>query len=307
MSYSLRLLVALAAALILATESAGAAGSLVRDTHIQSSGLWLRLRERVDPSASAPPRTAVLFIHGAVFPGVPTFDRDPADSWLAAALAKGLDPYLLDLDGYGESMPPQRRDVASLPRAVDDVAAAVAAIAPTHPGGVSLVGYDYGADAAALYAAAHPVTRLVLVAPLLQPDRIEAETVLTEPLLREWLGREVTDAVATRAITMALLGTRAAGRRTPPALLVPLGVFASLQRPPLPPAAMGSIDAPTLLMRGRSDSVFDAQAARALTAAAPKVQLAEVDGGHRLPWEPSGVEAARRVAAFLSTTGTGVH
>ncbi|HVA38863.1 MAG TPA: alpha/beta fold hydrolase [Candidatus Dormibacteraeota bacterium] len=283
------------------------AASAPKDMHIEADGLWLRLRERVDPAAAAPPATAVLFVHGAVFPGVPTFDRDAADSWLAAALAAGLDPYLLDLDGYGESMPPRGRDVCSLPRAVADVAAAVAALARSHPGGVDVVGYDYGADVAAAYAAGTPVTKLVLVAPLLAPDALEDQTVLTAPLLRAWLGSRVPAAVAERAVTMALLGTRDAGLRTPPALVVPAGVFASLVSPPISPAMLDSISAPTLLVRGRSDAVFDEADARELLGGAPRVRLLLVDGDHRLPWEAGGVEAAREIATFLSTTGTPVH
>ncbi|TAM78066.1 alpha/beta fold hydrolase [bacterium] len=280
--------------------------STVRDTHVASGELWLRLRERLDPAATPPP-AAVLFVHGSVFPGVPTFDRDNADSWLGAALAKGLDPFALDLDGYGESMPPLARDVASLPRAVGDVAAAVAAIAASHPRGVALVGYDYGADIAALYAATHPVTALVLVAPLLQPDPIESETVLTAPMLRSWLGEEVSEAVAQRAIAMALLGTRDAGRREPAALVVPAGVFASTAQPPLTPNLVASLSMPTLLVRGRLDAIFDGDAAHALANGGAHVTVIEVPGDHRLPWEPGGAEAARRIADFLSATGTKVH
>lgn len=289
--------------------AAPAAGqvSVARDTHIAAGGLWLRLRERVDPDAVAAPQTAVLFLHGAVFPGVPTFDRDAADSWLAAALAQGLDPYALDLDGYGESMPPRTRDVASLPRALGDVSAAVAVLAATHPGGVALVGYDYGADVAALYAASHPVAKLVLVAPLLHPDQIESETVLTQPLLRSWLGTQVNDGVAERTIELALLGTRDAGSRNPPALAVPLGVFASLAAPPLSPALFLSLGVPTLLVRGRSDEVFGESEARELGAGAANVSMLELSGGHRLPWEPSGLDAGREIALFLSAKGMGVH
>jgi|GEM_PF-5675079 len=279
--------------------------SVVKDMHIASADLWLRLRERVDPTAASRPSVAALFIHGSLFPGVPTFDRDAADSWLAAALAKGVDPYLLDLDGYGESMPPRARDVAALPRAESDVAAAVAAIAPTHPGGVALVGYDYGGDVAALYALAHPVARLVLVAPLLRPD--SQETVLTHPLLRSWLGSEVSDDVAERAIDMALLGTRDAGRRLPPALVIPAGVLASVARPPLTPDTLEALSVPTLLVRGRSDALFSSDDARALTQSARNVKVLEVAGDHQLPWENGGLEAARRIADFLSITGTEVH
>ena len=287
------------------TATPALSAGTVQDSHIASGDLWLRLRQRSNPASLSP--EAVLFIHGSVFPGVPTFDRDVADSWLVPALAKGLDPFVLDLDGYGESMAPLARDVASLPRTMGDVAAAVAAVAATHPRGVALVGYDYGADVAALYAASHPVAALVLVAPLLQPDPLETETVLTAPMLRAWLGDGVSEAVAQRAIAMALLGTRDAGRREPPALVVPAGLFASMSPPPLTPSLVASLSMPTLLVRGRLDAIFDGDAAHALANAGAHLTLIEVPGDHRLPWEPGGVEAARRIADFLSTTGTAIH
>ncbi|TAM58323.1 alpha/beta fold hydrolase [bacterium] len=278
----------------------------VRDTHIVSGDLWLRLRERFD-ATSTPAQAAVLFIHGAVLPGVPTFDRDPGDSWLRAAMNQGFDAYALDLDGYGESMPPLAASGgASLPRAVSDVAAAVAVIAASHPRGVALVGYDYGADAAALYAAAHPVAALVLVAPLLQPlDPALTDAALTAPMLRSWLGDDVGEGVAERAIGMALVGTRDVGRRDPPALLIPAGVRASLAQPPALPAA--ALAMPLLVVRGQLDALFGGDAARALAGACAHATVLDVPGDHRLPWEPGGMEAAERIAKFLSATGTGIH
>jgi len=82
-----------------------------RRTVTAGDGTDLRLRAvAADGEARAGgkrPEEAVLFVHGATYPGRAAFAPAPAYSWLAATAAAGWDAFALDVWGYGERDPPE--------------------------------------------------------------------------------------------------------------------------------------------------------------------------------------------------------
>lgn len=121
----------------------------VTDDVAAADGTRLRLRGRVPPGGAA---TAVLFVHGATYPGGPVFDLAGA-SWLAACARPGRAGYAVDLRGYGDSERPPDLDappdenppVVRADVAAGDVAAAIEHVrdARGHER-VHLVGYSWG-------------------------------------------------------------------------------------------------------------------------------------------------------------------
>lgn len=186
------------------------------DLYVDSSqalGERIRLRERhagVSPAAAG---RAVLFVHGATYPGA-MFDV-PGTSWLAQAAAEGYAAYALDVRGYGGSTrpavmagPPERgAPFARAEAAIADIADCIATIRErADVATVDVVGWSWGTMTCGGYAASSPGTigRLVLFAPVYchaDPGRRRA--------LLGRRGAADPDALgAYRRVTMAQAATR---------------------------------------------------------------------------------------------------
>src|SRR6266446_2646850 len=119
----------------------------------------------------------MLLLHGATF-GARLFDLPRAGYSLITALAsEGRAVYALDIRGFGTSLggvameePPWRNPpFAGVDEAIEDIAAAVDVIMRRQVApGLDLVGFSWGAVAAARYAGDNPkkIVRLALYAPL---------------------------------------------------------------------------------------------------------------------------------------------
>jgi pimeloyl-ACP methyl ester carboxylesterase len=119
----------------------------------------------------------MLLVHGATL-GARLFDLPRAGYSLMAALAReGRAVYALDIRGFGSSLggaamaePPSRNPpFAGVDEGIRDIAAAVDVILRRQPAAaLDLVGFSWGAIAAARYAGDNPekVVRLALYAPL---------------------------------------------------------------------------------------------------------------------------------------------
>jgi len=119
----------------------------------------------------------ILLVHGATF-GARLFDLPRAGYSLMEVLASaGRAVYALDIRGFGSSLggaameepPRQNPPFAGVDEAIKDIAAAVDVVLRRQPAlGLDLVGFSWGAIAAARYAGDRPekVARLALYAPL---------------------------------------------------------------------------------------------------------------------------------------------
>ncbi|MFC7155958.1 alpha/beta fold hydrolase [Halomarina halobia] len=292
-------------------------------------GTRLRLwRRRADAGS------AVLFVHGATYPGRSVFalDADPAgESWLAACARGGRAAYAIDLRGYGDSEAPPELDappaanepVVRADAAADDVAAALATLLDRHER-VHLVGYSWGSMVCGrlLASRAVEVVSLTQYAPVYAfpdgaddlPDDPDAYRVVTASEVRDRWDAQFPAGVSpssrrdegtVEAFWRSLRDSgQAADRDGAPAVRAPNGTLADMAAaatgtPAYDPAA---IDAPALVVRGS----FDASATRAdalglydaLGAADDEKAYAEVAGGtHFLNLE------RRRTALFDLVSG----
>lgn len=149
-----------------------------------AQGEHIHLREKYAGDGPDAPGKAVLFVHGATYPGA-MFDV-PGSSWLDHAVADGYAAYALDVRGYGASTRPAALDApardnppfARAESAVADIADAIETIRErTGLERIDLVGWSWGTMTTGMYAATGPGTidRLVLFAPVYaceRPDRI---------------------------------------------------------------------------------------------------------------------------------------
>ncbi|WP_254542946.1 alpha/beta hydrolase [Halomarina pelagica] len=292
-------------------------------------GTRLRLWRRGVDNASA-----VLFVHGATYPGRSVFAlaADPGgESWLAACARAGWAAYAIDLRGYGDSEAPSELDappaanepVVRADVAAEDVAAALATLLDRHER-VHLVGYSWGSMVCGrlLASRAVEVASLTQFAPvhafpdgaddLLDGDP-DAYRVVTAPEVRDRWDAQFPAGVApssyrsegtVEAFWRSLRDSgQAADRNGAPAVRAPNGTLADMAAaaagtPAYDPAA---IDAPALVVRGS----FDATATRAdalglydALGAAGRREYAEVAGGtHFLTLE------RRRTALFDIVSG----
>ncbi|ERJ20431.1 proline iminopeptidase protein [Salinisphaera shabanensis E1L3A] len=141
----------------------------------------IHVREKTaDSPAADTPAKAVLFVHGATYPGV-MFDV-PTSSWLDHAVDDGYAAYALDVRGYGASTrspvldePAQDNPpFARAESAVADIADTIAFIRErTGVEKIDLVGWSWGTMTTGMYAASQPgtINRLVLFAPVYSCER----------------------------------------------------------------------------------------------------------------------------------------
>ncbi|MGB7756504.1 MAG: alpha/beta hydrolase [Salinisphaera sp.] len=138
-------------------------------------GATLCLREATAVGRPGHAGRALLFVHGATYPGV-MFDV-PGASWMTRAVADGYDAYALDVRGYGGSTRPEC--MAAPPEAGDpfcraedaaaDIADAIAEIRRrAGVARVDVVAWSWGTMTTACHVAAgdSAVGRLVLFAPV---------------------------------------------------------------------------------------------------------------------------------------------
>jgi pimeloyl-ACP methyl ester carboxylesterase len=237
----------------------------------------------------------MLLLHGATF-GARLFDLPRAGYSLMTALAsEGRSVYALDIRGFGTSLggaameePPSRNPpFAGADEAIEDIAAAVDVIVRRQVApGLDLVGFSWGAVAAARYAGDNPgkVVRLALYAPLYaeinttwlarmagspdsdrRPETPGAYRLVTlDGVIRRWDADLPTanssvyreDGIAELVFeTLAALDPRSSSR-LPPAFRCPNGPLADIARicqgqPLYDPA---KLTMPTLLVRGDDDT-----------------------------------------------------
>lgn len=245
------------------------------------AGLNLFLRH-VAPTASrrGPP---VLILQGATFPSANAAGwKIDGRSWMDELAAAGYDVYALDFLGYGESdrYPEMASPDAAgaplgdVPSMVMQVDAAVTEILQLQGGrSIDLIAHSGGTFVAGRYAETHPqrVARLVLFgAPAPYEKSKERSAVTTryadvsreeelesfEPKVRD---TRQLDPVMFDAWAKAYLATDPqSSSRTPPAVRVPAGFFASfaaMNRSGSLPYDPGKIKTPTLVIQGEWDAV----------------------------------------------------
>lgn len=166
-----------------------------RVTSPDDSSIEIYVRERL-PENTAPDAKngqAVLFVHGATYPGI-TFDTPLADgeSWMARMAEAGYKTYYMDQRGYGESARPAAMaepasDNPPFARAADvlpDMDAVVEFIRErTGDDRIDLVGWSWGTVTTGMYTAAHndKIDRLVLYAPVYQYENQAWTSKLADP------------------------------------------------------------------------------------------------------------------------------
>ena len=157
----------------------------------RDDGIRLHLRNKHPEEYYSPkPEQTVLFLHGATFPGIATFDL-PIDgvSWMDYLARRGYDVYVLDIRGYGASTKPPEMNLPGEGKAplVDsetalrDVSKAVEYILSRRGlEKLSIIGWSWGATLAGTYTAnaSNKVQKLVLYSPpWLSDEAAPAEAV----------------------------------------------------------------------------------------------------------------------------------
>lgn len=141
-------------------------------------GERIYVREKHSPGVTpASARRAVIFVHGATFPGAPFDLPVPGYSWMDYVAERGDVAYYLDVRGYGSSTRPKALDEppqanpapARTADAARDLADVVTFVRQrTGKSKVHLVGYSWGTAIAGAYTAQNNdrVAKLVLLAPV---------------------------------------------------------------------------------------------------------------------------------------------
>ncbi len=184
-----------------AARPAAAADVVVEEFMIGSAqaGVELYIRNKHKAELyNVQPERAVLFIHGASYPGHSSFDL-PLDgvSWMDWMARRGYDVYSLDLRGYGKSTrPPAMSQAPEANPPLGDTQAAVADVTRAVEFVLSrrglprltLVGWSWGATVAGSYAVDTPtkVERLVLYAPQWMRDGQPVPADLDPAKLGAW-------------------------------------------------------------------------------------------------------------------------
>jgi pimeloyl-ACP methyl ester carboxylesterase len=310
-----------------ASEEAGATETVARDVPAPD-GTRLRLWAREAGGGETDPDEAVLFVHGATYPGRAVFDPDPAFSWLADTAARGRAAYAVDLRGYGASEVPvavdaDAGDVTPPCRAAtvaDDVAAAVAAIPESR---VHLVGYSWGTVVCGhlLAETSTRATSFTAFAPVFRPapSLVEgfdlgdppapAREVTRQDALDRWTAQfpghvepfTYRDPAAFEHFWDALHESGQSVPANVPTVRAPNGVLvdlaAAVDERPYDPSR---VTVPSFVVRGSFDPTATREDALGLYDALPAARgYHEVAGGtHFLPLEKRRDELFRAVASF---------
>ena len=175
-------------ALLVFPAWAGAAAESHRVQSTTDKNIEIHVSERAPAEANARD-AAVLFVHGATYPGA-MFDV-PGTSWLAHAVADGYAAYALDVRGYGGSTRPAAMDgpperaapFARADAAIADIADCIATIRErADVDTVDVVGWSWGTMTTGMYAASSPgtINRLVLFAPVYSCERLDRINALED-------------------------------------------------------------------------------------------------------------------------------
>jgi pimeloyl-ACP methyl ester carboxylesterase len=327
---------------VIATKPALGGQTSVNDHFVQSSAeadATLYLRERL-PAGADPKQLekAVLFVHGATYPGV-TFDLElDGYDWMTQVAMAGFAAYALDLRGYGRSTrpaamadPPEKNAPFSRAKdAVADVGDAVEFILDrTGADRVDLVGWSWGTVITGMYAAEHgdKVDKLVLYAPIYSLENPDGKAWLADPGKQDelkqlgayrtvdfdqtsgrWASQIVPedksrwrDEEVLQTWFAALLATEPEGAevvRAPNGVLVDL--WEVFHARPLYDASR--IEAPTLIIRGDADwdsTQEDAFGLFEALGAEDKQYIVIGDATHFLSLEKRAPMLIRQVQAFL--------
>ena len=294
--------------------------------------LWVReAMETVDDDGGGHPDEAVLFVHGATYPGRAVFDPTPELSWLAHTAERGRSAYAVDVRGYGHSEAPVAMDAAPgegeppcrAETVAGDVAAAVKAIEASR---VHLVGYSWGTVVCGelLASGALPPGRaasFTAFAPVFRPAPSLVEGfALGDPLAP---AREVTrqktqdrwtdqfphgvdpfayrDPAAFPQFWNALHDSGQAVAANLPTVRAPNGVLVDLcEAVDADPYDPSRVTVPSFVVRGSFDPTATREDALGLYDALPNARgYREVAGGtHFLPLEKRREELFAAVAAF---------
>jgi pimeloyl-ACP methyl ester carboxylesterase len=300
-------------------------GSLRRHTVAARDGLELNLWER--PPADTEPTEAVLFVHGSITCAralfAPPVAGDDSYSWLAATADAGRAAFAVDIRGYGDSErppemdeppsangPPVRADLAA-----DDVAAALAAVRE-RVDTVHLVGVSWGTCVCGrlLERESPAVASLAQVAPVYRVPYDAREGIRAlgiDPDLdayyhqdydtvraRQGQSEEATDPLFEAVWETQVSSNQAEGD----GYIAQTGALADYIdcADDDPPYDAGSLEVPTLVVRGSADQVSVRADATALYDELPAGdhEYAELAGADHY-----AMHGPRRSALYAATTG----
>lgn len=262
-------------------QSAVVTENLEFDARDEGFRLHLRNKHPDDYYNPTPERT-VLFVHGAIYPGITTFDQPvEGQSWMDFLARRGYDVYAIDIRGYGHSTKPPEmsQPAAGKPPLVDNVAALrdlskTVEYITSRRGidRVTIVGWGWGATLTGTYAADTPnrIFKLVLMAPPWVADAPVPAEALAEvgawrslplALVGERWGqglpeKERRDLVSDET-RKAWLAALAAGTGGEPVLKLPNGAIADAIKTwgaGQPAWRPERISAPTLVVQGEWDA-----------------------------------------------------
>lgn len=182
---------------LLALSQGALAETQMNEHRVKSStteGIQIYVRERLPTGVSpADVKDAVLFVHGATYPGS-SFDTKLEDgkSWMDHVAEAGYAAYYLDHRGYGRSTRPaameqpaaENKPFAEAETVVKDLDDVVGFIKKrTGQEKINLVGYSWGTVTTGMYTTLHSdqVDRLVLYAPVYGAKNESWTRMLAEP------------------------------------------------------------------------------------------------------------------------------
>ncbi|QDV08791.1 Proline iminopeptidase [Planctomycetes bacterium Poly30] len=244
----------------------------------------------------------VLFLHGGTWSGRPDFDLQFEDySTMESFARKGWDTFAVDARGYGQSTNPEGENWSEAADVVKDLRVVVERICELRSvEEVSLVGWSWGSQVAALFAQEHPelVSRVVLYGTRWQP--LEYEYELPDERLRISTLEDAKSDFVEGCFDPKLVDVyaRAAIAADPDS---PNGVFRDYYAN-LPLIDPEKLLAPTLVIAGEHEASHSIGDMSALFEALPSTdkQLAVIPGGgHAVHLEKGRYRWRSTVLAFL--------
>lgn len=298
----------------------------------RDDNLRLHLRNKHPEDYYSPkPETTVLFLHGATFPGIATFDHAiDGQSWMDYLARRGYDVYALDIRGYGAStkpaemaQPPEgKAPLVDSTAALRDVSKTVEYIlSRRNLETLTIVGWSWGATLAGSYAAnaSSKIHKLVLYSPPWISDEPAAPDAVKELgawrgvplfLIGERWGHNLPDKERKELITpeakrawMTALAETAGGEQL---LKVPNGAVADALKTwgaKTPAWQPERISAPTMVVQGEWDAdtppAMGLSVFAHLTGTAARRYVLIGEGTHMLLLEKNRRQLFQAVHGFL--------